>query len=221
MTGYTDKIITLAENLLVEGRVDLVIGFRKGTVPFMNEPCAIRRPEDSKWLVWDSNCGINLANYLADRKEKIGIIAKGCDSRNIVVHIVENKIRREQLHIIGVPCTGMIDHRKVTAMFNGEIIDVSENTEVIYVRGDGFEESFEREVVFPGHDCDQRNRRNGRYQEDLDRPVREADGGQQVDQPYGERPDDEYVGANRPNDAAPYQLLSHVSFYFWHSLHYI
>ncbi len=62
-------------------------------------------------LIWDSNCGINLANYLTDRKEKIGIVAKGCDSRNIVTHIIENKIKREQLYIIGVPCTGMMDKR--------------------------------------------------------------------------------------------------------------
>jgi formate dehydrogenase subunit beta len=51
-----------------------------------------------------------------DRKEKIGIVAKGCDSRNIVTHIIENKIKREQLVIIGVPCKGMIDRRRITAM---------------------------------------------------------------------------------------------------------
>ncbi|MBW2412551.1 MAG: zinc ribbon domain-containing protein, partial [Deltaproteobacteria bacterium] len=53
-------------------------------------------PEEVKDLVWDSNCGINLANYLTNRQEKIGIIAKGCDSRNIVNHIIENKIKRDQ-----------------------------------------------------------------------------------------------------------------------------
>ena len=75
----------------------------------------IRNAKDTRDLVWDSNCGINLANYLTDRKEKIGIIAKGCDSRNIVTHILENKIKREQLVIIGVPCKGMIDKRNITA----------------------------------------------------------------------------------------------------------
>jgi hypothetical protein len=67
-------------------------------------------------LVWDSNCGINLANYLTNRKEKIAVFAKGCDSRNIVNHIIENKIKRDQVHIVGVPCTGMIDKRKITGM---------------------------------------------------------------------------------------------------------
>ena len=60
-----------------------------------------KRPAEVEQLVWDSHCGINLANYLTDRKEKIGIVAKGCDSRNIVTHMIENKIKREQL----------VDHR--------------------------------------------------------------------------------------------------------------
>ena len=72
-------------------------------------PFAARTPEDAKDLIWDSHCRLNLANYLTNRKEKIGIVAKGCDSRSIVNHILENKIGRDQLTIIGVPCSGMED----------------------------------------------------------------------------------------------------------------
>jgi len=92
----------------------------------MNEPCTVRRPEDVGTLVWDSHCGINLANYLTNCKEKIAVIAKGCDSRNIVTHVIENKIQRDQLHIIGVPCKGMVDKRKVAALVDGEIKEVGE-----------------------------------------------------------------------------------------------
>jgi ferredoxin len=106
----------------------------------MNEPHFAKTPEDVENLVWDSNCGINLANYLTNRQEKIGIIAKGCDSRNIVTHIIENKIKREQLTIIGVPCKGMIDKRKINAMFAGEIHRVVESEDKITVTGNDFEE---------------------------------------------------------------------------------
>jgi NAD-dependent dihydropyrimidine dehydrogenase PreA subunit len=117
----------------------MVIGFRQGTLPMMNEPYFAKTPQDVQNLIWDSNCGINLANYLTNRTEKIGIIAKGCDSRNIVTHIIENKIKREQLVIIGVPCQGMIDKRKINSMFDGEILDVIEDENNITVRGHGFE----------------------------------------------------------------------------------
>ena len=112
MLGYVDKIREIAEKVLKENTVDMVIGFRKGSVPLMNEPHFIKNPEDARLLVWDSNCGINLANYLTNRTERIGIVAKGCDSRNIVTHIIENKINRDQVYIIGVPCQGMVDRHK-------------------------------------------------------------------------------------------------------------
>ncbi len=139
MSGYIDTIRETAERLLTDGSVDMVIGFRKGTVPMMNEPCFIKKPQEVHQLVWDSHCGINLANYLADRKEKIAVIAKGCDSRNIVNHIVENKIKREKLVIIGVPCLGMIDKRKITLLFEKPIDGVTEEGDVIIVRSGGTE----------------------------------------------------------------------------------
>jgi len=147
MLWYTTKIREISERLLKEGKVDMVIGFRKGTVPMMNEPCVVKSPENVKELVWDSNCGINLANYLTDRKEKIAIIAKGCDSRNIVTHIIENKIKRDQLFIIGVPCKGMIDRHKIASMFKKEIIEVAEEESVVIVKGDLFEKRLEKSEV--------------------------------------------------------------------------
>jgi ferredoxin len=133
MIVYTEKIREIAKRLLSECRVETVIGFRRGTMPMMNEPCLIKNVQDVDQLVWDSHCGINLANYLTDRKEKIAVVAKGCDSRNIVTHILENKVTREQLVIIGVPCQGMVDKRKVAGQIQGEIVSVSEDEKELTV----------------------------------------------------------------------------------------
>lgn len=134
MTGYTDKIREIARRLLESGQVEMVIGFRKGSMPMMSEPCFVRKPEDIDQLIWDGNCGINLANYLTDRKEKIAVFAKGCDSRNIVTHIIENKIKREQLVIVGVPCLGMIDKRKIAGMAKDEVVSIDEQENDILVK---------------------------------------------------------------------------------------
>ena len=67
-------------------KVDVFIGYRKGTVAMMNEPVLIQDPGKVGLLHWDSNCGLNLCNYLTKRTEKIGIVANGCNSRNIVTH---------------------------------------------------------------------------------------------------------------------------------------
>ena len=147
MLAYIDKIKAISHRLIKESKVDMVIGFRKGTVPMMNEPYFAKLTEEVDNLVWDSNCGINLANYLTDRKEKIGIVVKGCDSRNIVTHIIENKIKREQLVIIGVPCKAMIDRHKIEAMFTTEIRDVIEAGDKIIVKGQGYEKTLNKKDV--------------------------------------------------------------------------
>lgn len=144
MLGYIDKIREISKSLLDEGRVDMVIGFRKGTMPMMNEPTFVKNSGEVSKLVWDSSCGINLANYLTDRKEKIGVIAKGCDSRNIVTHLLENKIKRDNLVIIGVPCKGMIDRRRITAMFDVEVREVNEEGDTVTVKGAGFEKKLKK-----------------------------------------------------------------------------
>lgn len=147
MFAYIEKIKEISNRLLKESTVDMVIGFRKGTVPMMNEPCFAKTPEEVDGFVWDSNCGINLANYLANRKEKIGIVSKGCDSRNIVTHIIENKIKRDQIIIIGVPCKGMIDRHKIEAMFDTEIEAVTEADGKIKIKCDGVDKTIDKKDV--------------------------------------------------------------------------
>ena len=71
MLDYIDKIKEISERLLKDCSVEMVIGFRKGTLPMMNEPCFAKTPEDVDSFVWDSNCGINLANYLTNRSIKV------------------------------------------------------------------------------------------------------------------------------------------------------
>lgn len=152
MLSYTETIREIAGRLLTTGAVEMVIGFRQGTVPMMNEPHFAKTPAQAQALVWDSHCGINLANYLTDRKEKIGIVAKGCDSRNIVTHIIENKIKREQLVVIGVPCRGMVDKRKIAMKCPGEITEVLEDETSVTAKGSGFSQRFEKRDVLQ-HNC--------------------------------------------------------------------
>ncbi|MFW6147734.1 MAG: 4Fe-4S ferredoxin [Thermodesulfobacteriota bacterium] len=145
MIAYGEKIRERAKQLLEEGRVDLIIGFKQGTLPLMTEPVIIRKPEDADQLYWSSFCSMNLANYLPKRKEKIGIIAKGCDSRNIAVHIVENQIKRDQLYIIGIPCKGMVDRRKLQSLVGDkEIREVIESEDQVIIKGTDFEETVNR-----------------------------------------------------------------------------
>jgi formate dehydrogenase (coenzyme F420) beta subunit len=145
MRAYTERIRQAAKRLLAENKVDVVIGFRKGTVALMNEPVLVKSAEQASQLYWDGNCGVNLANYLPKRPDRIAIIAKGCDSRNIVVHLLENQIKREQLCILGAPCHGMLDRRRILADLKGkEPLQVEEANGRVIIAGRGFEEILDR-----------------------------------------------------------------------------
>jgi formate dehydrogenase subunit beta len=145
MESLKEKLMQIALKLLVENRVDAVLGFQRGTIPMMSQPILIREPEQVDRLHWDSFCAANLANYLPQRKDRVAVVAKGCDSRNIVLLTLENQIKREQLYIIGVPCQGMVDRRLVLAELNGrEPLAVSETSEHLTIKGETFEETLER-----------------------------------------------------------------------------
>jgi formate dehydrogenase subunit beta len=177
MLEYTFKIRETAKKLLEEGKVDVFIGYKKGSVPMMNEPVLISDPEKADLLYWDSNCGLNLCNYLTKRTEKIGIIANGCNSRNIVTHIVENQIKRDQLYIVGIPCKGMIDHRAVQrAVKQREILDIKEEGDSFTVNGKNFEETFDKKDFLQTNCAVCTHRNPVEYDEMIADPVEEQTG---------------------------------------------
>ncbi|MCK5541603.1 MAG: 4Fe-4S dicluster domain-containing protein [Desulfobacterales bacterium] len=180
MDSYTKKIRELASNLLKDNKVDMVIGFNQGTIPMATSPQVARTPEQALEFVWNSNCSINLANYLSNQKGKIGIVAKGCDSRNIVTHIIENKISREQLHIIGVPCTGMLDKVKISSSIDGEILSYSEEGDTITLKTKSSEQNIVKND-FLASNCETCTHRNPVIYDDL---VADLVTEQKIDDPF-------------------------------------
>ncbi|RJR48103.1 MAG: 4Fe-4S ferredoxin, partial [Desulfobacteraceae bacterium] len=177
MRRYTEEIRKKAGNLLKEGKVDLVLGYAGGSVPMMNRPILIRRPEEADQLLWDGFCSLNLANYLTGRKEKIGVIANGCNSRNIVNHIVENQVKREQLHILGMPCEGMIDRRLVARAAGGkDILAVTEENGTVTVDIAGSPKQLGREDLLQQNCRTCAHRNPVVYDEMIGNPVEERNG---------------------------------------------
>jgi len=177
MIEYTEKIRETAKKLFEEGKVDVFIGYKKGSVPMMNEPVLISDPGKVDTLYWDSNCGLNLCNYLTKRTDRIGIVANGCNSRNIVTHIVENQIKRDQLYIVGIPCKGMIDHRAVQrAVKQGEILDINEEGDSFTVKGRDFEETLDKKDYLQTNCAVCTHRNPVEYDEMIADPVEEQEG---------------------------------------------
>jgi formate dehydrogenase subunit beta len=142
MTEKIESIREVVGQLLKDGKVDLFIGYQKGATPLTCSPCFITDPSDVDKLIWDQRCGINLAKYLKDKEGKVGIIAKGCDSRSTVLLISENQVDKENVTVIGVPCEGVINKKKIEKTLNGkEIIEAEIKEDKIIVKGHGFEKT--------------------------------------------------------------------------------
>lgn len=139
MEERIQKIREIAKRLLKDKAVDVVIGYAKGSEPLKCRPFFARTPEQADQLVWDHNGRINLANFLPKRKDKVAIVAKGCDARNVVNHIVENQVKRDQVYIIGVPCLGMIEPAKVRQAEPRPLTGATESGGKLVLTGAGFE----------------------------------------------------------------------------------
>ena len=106
---------TLKERIREElPNVECVIGWQHGYDPLHHAPLFIRSPEDVENLVWGPLNVHNPATYLtAFRNRKVGVVVKGCDSRSVVELLQEKLIVRDQVVVLGMPCSGVVDVTRV------------------------------------------------------------------------------------------------------------
>jgi ferredoxin len=108
--ALTGRVRKVTEDLLRAGKVSVVLGYKKGTLPGQVVPGFITQSEEAESLIWDSNCYHNLSVYLPrlDAKEgKVGAVVKKCDAGTVVGLLQEKQLKRDELHLVGVQCAGM------------------------------------------------------------------------------------------------------------------
>jgi coenzyme F420-reducing hydrogenase beta subunit len=141
-----------ARKLLEEGKVDHILGFARGSLKFTPTPLITEEKEEVASLVINPFIVNNLAKFLIELPGRVGIVAKGCDSRSVVSLIQDNQVIREAVVIIGVPCSGLIDIAKVEKLVNkdrDEIDDIAlQGEKVAVIIGGQKTELPTKEVLF-------------------------------------------------------------------------
>ena len=141
-----------AKKLLKEGNVDFVVGFGAGTVKFRTSPLITNREEDLEGLVINSFIVNNLSRYPTELNGRVAIAVKGCDSRSLISLIQDNKVKREDLVIFGIPCEGVVDTRKVEARIGmgiDRVEDLVREGDNLIVKMNGSQETVPfREMLF-------------------------------------------------------------------------
>ncbi len=120
-----EEMKDLIKDLLKRDDVKYAIGYEWGTYGARVRPIFATNPEDVDKFIFNPLCMPNLATYLTKEeklpmprgvtaeKKKIIIVAKGCDTRSIIELIEEKGIAREDVIVFGIPCTGVIDLKKL------------------------------------------------------------------------------------------------------------
>jgi formate dehydrogenase subunit beta len=152
MKQSENEIITNVRKLLKEKKITQFIGYEQTSDPMFTSPCIVSCDSEASKLVWNGFCTNNLAVYIprisasgSAKESKIGILCKGCDCRSLVELIKEQQIKREQIFVIGISCTGIINQRRLKAdIGDKKVINIAEDGQRIVVRCKEGEVSFER-----------------------------------------------------------------------------
>ena len=113
------EIINRAKELLADGTVVRVLGWRIGDLPYNPEPSYFETAEDLEAnFVYNGFCGANLSKYMIEGSKLEGktlVFLKPCDTYSFNQLLNENRVDREKAYIIGIGCKGKLDVEKIKA----------------------------------------------------------------------------------------------------------
>ena len=123
------ELINRAKELLADGTVARVLGWKRGDFVYNPEPHIFTDAgELERDFVYDGFCGANLSKYMIRATKMEGktlVFLKPCDTFSFNQLIKEHQVNRDQAYIIGVGCKGKLDHRKFQERDLGDIESIS------------------------------------------------------------------------------------------------
>ena len=104
--------------MLESGAVKKVIGWQIGEFAYDITPAVFETAEEiEKNFVYDDFCGANVSKYVMKEQkksdDKILVFLKPCDTYSFNQLTAENKIKRENVYVIGISCEGKADVSKI------------------------------------------------------------------------------------------------------------
>ena len=130
-------LVRRACELLSDGTVDRVIGWKMGEFAYDVTPAVFRSAEElEEGFVWNDFCGANFSKYLvketAKGEGKVLVFLKSCDTYSFNQLLTEHRFDREKVYAIGVPCNGMLDPKLLKDRAEG-ILSVNDNGETVEI----------------------------------------------------------------------------------------
>lgn len=106
------ELVKRASELLADGSVARVLGWKTGDLPYNPEPAFFENEEQLNEFVYNGFCGANLSKYMIEASKLEGktlVFLKPCDTYSFNQLMKEYRVDREKAYIIGVGCHGKLD----------------------------------------------------------------------------------------------------------------
>ena len=165
-----EVLVNKAKELLSDGTVDRVLGWKRGEFDYDVTPGVFRSAEElDSGFVWGDFCGANFSKYLVKETAKgegrVLVFLKPCDTYSFNQLLTEHRFDREKVYALGVPCNGMLDISRIKESAEG-IVSVCEEdgkvtAETLY---DG-KKTFDREALLPDRCSNCKSKKHVAYDE--------------------------------------------------------
>ena len=113
------ELINRAKELLADGTVVRVLGWKKGDLAYNPEVAYFSTAEELDSFVYNGFCGANLSKYMIEGSKLEGktlVFLKPCDTYSFNQLLKEHRVDREKVYIIGVGCKGKLNIEAIKAM---------------------------------------------------------------------------------------------------------
>ncbi len=112
------ELIVRAKQLLADGTVQRVLGWKRGEHCYDPNPAFFQTEESLEEFVYNGFCGANLSKYMIEAGKKEGktlVFLKPCDTYSFNQLLSEHRVSREKAYIIGVGCKGKLKVENIPA----------------------------------------------------------------------------------------------------------
>ena len=113
-----EQLINRAKELLADGTVVRVLGWRRGDMDYNPEVAYFNSADELNDFVYNGFCGANLSKYMIEASGLEGktlVFLKPCDTYSFNQLLTEHRVDRDKAYIIGVGCRGKLDIEKIKA----------------------------------------------------------------------------------------------------------
>ncbi len=156
-----NKLRETAREVLDREDVRRLIGWKRGTYGYEAAPAVCKDASEVEMLIFDPTCVGNLVGFLTLEEKrpvprgsepdtrKVAVMVKGCDSRAVVQHLVEKAYDRDNVIVLGIPCTGVVDRRKAEALLgeSASPVEITEKDDKLVFKVGGEDKEIDKKEI--------------------------------------------------------------------------